>query len=133
MYRFCAAAFVIMALGFRVAVTCAQSLGSGEARPIEPAAVSDPMAGFGRLVAGPWRLGTLQTNTWRWGPGRHSVREHTVGLDGEGNPWRELVIHYWRPDRETIHLLSFQRRCRHRSETSPRRHRDRCREYQDES
>jgi hypothetical protein len=30
-----------------------------------------------------------------------------VGLDGEGNPWRELLIHYRRPDREKIQLLSF--------------------------
>lgn len=65
------------------------------------------MAGFARMVAGEWRLGTIQTNTWRWGPGRHSIRVHTVGSDGDGNPWRELVIYYWRQDREKIHMLSF--------------------------
>lgn len=59
------------------------------------------------MVAGEWRLGTIKTNTWRWGPGRHSIRMHSVGADGDTNPWRELLIYYRNPNREMIHLLSF--------------------------
>lgn len=65
------------------------------------------MAAFARMEAGEWRLGTVHATTWRWGPGRHSIHAHRVGSDVDGNPWRELVIYYWRPDREQIHLLSF--------------------------
>lgn len=65
------------------------------------------MAAFARMQAGEWRLGTVHATTWRWGPGRHSIRAHRVGSDVDGNPWRELVIYYWHPGREQIHLLSF--------------------------
>lgn len=73
----------------------------------EPAPVSAPMAAFARMEAGEWRLGAVHATTWRWGPGRHSIRAHRVGSDVDGNPWRELMIYYWRPDREQIHTLSF--------------------------
>ena len=65
------------------------------------------MAAFARMETGEWRLGTVHATTWRWGPGRHSIRAHRVGSDVDGNPWRELMIYYWRPDREQIHTLSF--------------------------
>ena len=66
-----------------------------------------PMAAFARMETGEWRLGTVHATTWRWGPGRHSIRAHRVGSDVGGNPWRELVIYYWHPDREQIQLVSF--------------------------
>jgi hypothetical protein len=94
-------------LGARVVDASAQDVNAGEALSSVPAAVSEPMADFARMEAGEWRLGTIQADTWRWGPGRRSIRVHTVGSDGGGNPWRELVIYYWRPDRGKIHLLSF--------------------------
>jgi hypothetical protein len=105
----------IVPLGFRVAEISAQASVSDAARSSEPEPVAepmpdlapDPMAGFERLVEGSWRLGTMQTNRWRWGPGRRSIREHTVGLNSDDNPWRELLIHYLRPDREKVQLLSF--------------------------
>ena len=72
---------------------------------------SAPMAAFARMAPGEWRLGTgdaiVHATTWRWGAGGHSIRAHRVGSDVDGNPSRELVIYYWRPDRERVHLLSF--------------------------
>ena len=65
------------------------------------------MAAFARMEAGEWRLGTIHATTWRWGPGHHSIRAHRVGSDVDGNPWRELMIYYWRPDLEQIRTLSF--------------------------
>ncbi len=99
--------FAILSLGTRVVDASAQGVDSDETLSSEPAAVPEPMAGFARMEAGEWRLGTVHATTWRWGPGRHSILAHRVGSDGDGNPWRELVIYYWRPDRRKIHLLSF--------------------------
>ncbi|HPF39580.1 MAG TPA: hypothetical protein P5081_02955 [Phycisphaerae bacterium] len=67
----------------------------------------DPMASFARMEAGEWRLGSIQFDTWQWGPARRSMRALTVGTDGQGNPWRELVVYYWRPDRRRVCLLGF--------------------------
>lgn len=97
----------ILSLSVPVLGASAQGVNADGARSGEPAPVSEPMAGFARMVAGEWRLGTIHADTWGWGPGRHSIRVHTVGSDGEGKPWRELVIYSWRPDRGKIHLLSF--------------------------
>lgn len=73
----------------------------------EPAAVPVPMREFARMTSGEWRLGTVQADRWAWGPGRHSIRSHTTGFGGDGKPWRELVIYYWRPDLKEIRMLSF--------------------------
>ncbi|MCA9256338.1 MAG: hypothetical protein KDA33_11910, partial [Phycisphaerales bacterium] len=66
-----------------------------------------PMASFARMEAGEWRLGSIQFDTWRWGPARRSMRAVTNGSDGQGNPWRELVVYFWRPDRQQVCLLGF--------------------------
>ncbi len=88
---------------------CAAAQGVDEppATSGEPAAGREPMGEFARMAQGEWRLGTVQADRWTWGPGRHSIRSHTDGFGGDGKPWRELVIYYWRPDRKEIHLLSF--------------------------
>jgi hypothetical protein len=99
--------FALLLLGAGAVDASAQGVNADEALSSEPGVVSEPMAAFARMEAGEWRLGTIQTDTWRWGPGRRSMRVQTVGSDGGGNPWRELVIYYWRPDRGKIRLLSF--------------------------
>jgi len=98
---------IILLFGVRVFEASAELMKTQPTPMSEPAEVSAPMAAFARMEAGEWRLGTVHATTWRWGPGRHSIRAHRVGSDIDGNPWRELVIYYWRPDREQIHLLSF--------------------------
>lgn len=72
-----------------------------------PAHTSGPMASFVLMEAGEWRLGTVQADTWRWGPGEHSISAHTVGSDGGGNPWRELAVYYWHPGHKQIRVLSL--------------------------
>lgn len=67
----------------------------------------EPMAAFGRMEAGEWHLGTVQTDTWRWGPGKHSMSTITVGVDGKGDPWSELVVYYWHPALKRVCLLGF--------------------------
>lgn len=102
-----------LSLGALAIATSAQDLNSDEALPSDPPAAPEPMAGFARMEAGEWRLCAvpattwIHATTWRWGPGRHSIRAHRVGSDIDGNPWRELVIYYWRQDRQKIHMLSF--------------------------
>lgn len=67
----------------------------------------DPMANFARMVSGDWKLGTVQTDSWRWGPGKHSMRVTTVGTDGRGEPWSELMLYYWHPGRQQVCLLGL--------------------------
>ncbi|MCC7389317.1 MAG: hypothetical protein IT431_11160 [Phycisphaerales bacterium] len=59
------------------------------------------MAPFERMIGGEWKLtvasGTSSFRTWFWGPGRHSMRVMTDGLDAAGNPWRDLDVFYWHP------------------------------------
>ncbi len=98
---------VAVLLGGRVVDTHASSTDTQPAPASEPAKVPGPMAAFARMEAGEWRLGTVHTTTWRWGPRRHSIRAHRVGSDFDGNPWRELVVYYWCPHREQIRLMSF--------------------------
>lgn len=93
----------IVALCLVFAAVWGECLGAPEAARDSDA---NPMASFARMVSGEWRLGTMQVDTWRWGPGERSVRMHTVG-DGGGNPWRELVVYYWRPDQNQVRLLGF--------------------------
>ncbi|MFO0893263.1 MAG: hypothetical protein U0790_29510, partial [Isosphaeraceae bacterium] len=73
--------------------------------------VADPMAGFARMMPGAWRRmaasGTSMFDTWHWGPGRHSLRVTTEGLDAAGRPWRELLVVYWHPGRKQVCLLSL--------------------------
>ncbi len=68
---------------------------------------ASPMAGFAIMEEGQWNLGSIHADTWRWGPGRHSIRSLTVGADGEGNPWREMAICYWHPGMKQIRVLSL--------------------------
>lgn len=105
--RSCSVLFLIFLFGVQVFDTSARGMNLHPTPTTEPVEVSAPMTAFARLEAGEWRLGTVHATTWRWGPGRHSIRAHRVGSDVDGNPWRELMIYYWRPDREQIHLLSF--------------------------
>lgn len=98
---------IILLFGVHVFDTSVRGMNLQPTLASEPALVPSPMAAFARMEAGEWRLGTVHATTWRWGPGRHSIRSHRVGADIDGNPWRELTIYYWRPDREQIHLLSF--------------------------
>lgn len=76
-----------------------------------PAEVADPMASFARMVSGEWRVtfksGTSMFHTWRWGPGKHSVRRMTDGSGAGGEPWRELKVVYWHPGRKQVHLLGL--------------------------
>ena len=96
-------------LGASVACLSAPTEGTDAAPTTEAAGVArdHPMASFARMVSGEWRMGTVQADRWRWGPGERSMRVHTVGFDGGGNPWRELVVYYWRPDRKQVCLLGF--------------------------
>jgi formylglycine-generating enzyme required for sulfatase activity len=71
------------------------------------ASAAGPMAGFARMATGEWRMGTLQTDTWSWGPGGHSMRMQTRGSDGGGNPWSELLVVYWHPGRRQVRLLGL--------------------------
>ena len=87
---------------------------SPAAKPVpEPAAakVADPMASFARMMPGMWRRtvlsGTSTFDSWHWGPGRHSMRVMTDGLDAAGRPWRELQVLYWHPGRKQVCLLSL--------------------------
>lgn len=76
-----------------------------------PPGDSHPLAGFERLVPGEWRMGLdgggPQFDTWRWGPGKHSIRNTTYGYGGEGEPWRELQVMYWHPGREQVCVLGL--------------------------
>jgi hypothetical protein len=72
---------------------------------------ADPMAPFARMIPGEWRMtaegGTSMYDTWRWGPGRHSVRVMTDGFGADGAPWREVQVYYWHPGRKEIRLLGL--------------------------
>lgn len=75
-------------------------------------AVSDPMASFARLVGGEWRLEApglkgQMFDTWHWGPGRRSVRVRTDGTAASGDPWHEMRVYYWHPQRKEIRLLGL--------------------------
>lgn len=100
---------VLTLLFIGVQVVC-HSIATAVAQPeSEPVAVKDlgPMASFARMVTGEWRLGTVQVDTWRWGPGKHSMHVQTVGSDGRGSPWRELMVYYWHPGHKQVCLLGF--------------------------
>ena len=105
--RSCSVLLMILFLGVHVFDTSVRGMNTQPTPASEPAEGSAPMAAFARMEAGEWRLGTLHATAWQWGPGQHSIRAHRVGADIDGNPWRELMIYYWHPDREQIRILSF--------------------------
>ena len=73
---------------------------------------ADRMAWFARMTGGEWRLGLTerrsQRDTWRWGPGKHSVSARTTNLkgDGESTSGSQRVV-YWHPGREEIVMLGL--------------------------
>ncbi|GAB5496565.1 MAG: hypothetical protein Phyf2KO_16450 [Phycisphaerales bacterium] len=86
---------------------CTQPSDSEESPGRTSADDPHPMASFAILEAGEWHLKDIHSDTWRWGPGKHSIRSHTVGVDGSENPWREIAIYYWHPGLEQIRVLSL--------------------------
>jgi len=89
-----------------VLTLCVHALVDADAKQ-EPAPPANPMAAFGRMVPGEWRLGAMQTDRWTWGPGQHSISMHTTGFAGGTTPWRELGIYYWHPGRKQVRTLGF--------------------------
>ena len=82
--------------------------------PDSKASVAQPslaMKPFKRLVGGSWKVTALSghsmVHTWRWGPGGHSVERWTTGEGAQGNPWRELIVYYEDPKKQTIQLLGI--------------------------
>jgi hypothetical protein len=73
--------------------------------------VTGPMAPFARMVGGEWKMtalaGTSTYDIWHWGPGKHSVRVMTHGIDPERKPWRELQVFYWHPGRKQVRYLGL--------------------------
>jgi hypothetical protein len=72
----------------------------------------NPMESFSRLIGGRWQMtaqsGTSMFDTWRWGPGRRSIRVMTDGEGADGKPWRSVSVYYWHPGRKEIRTLSVQ-------------------------
>jgi hypothetical protein len=68
-------------------------------------------AGFARLLTGAWRItaasGTSMFDSWHWGPGQHSLRVMTEGLDASGGPWREISFFYYHPRRKEVCLFGL--------------------------
>lgn len=46
-------------------------------------------------------------DTWKWGPGKNSILALTHGLGASGQPWREVQVFYWHPERKQIRLLGL--------------------------
>jgi len=76
-----------------------------------PAEVADPMARFGRMVGGEWKVtaqsGKSMYDVWHWGPGRHSLRVMTHGFAASGDPWRALAVVYWHPGRAEVRTIGL--------------------------
>ena len=65
-----------------------------------------------RLANGSWHVtfqsGRVQSDTFAWGPGRHSMRIETHGPQANGDPsQRGVDVLYWHPGTETIRLLGI--------------------------
>ena len=79
---------------------------AGRAREPAPPEVPEPMADFARLVGGEWWVtfasGERASNTWGWGPGKHSVRSPADGPDDSG-----LEVIYWHPGREQVCMFTM--------------------------
>ena len=84
----------------------------------------EPMAAFERLVGNEWRVtaqsGKSMYHTWHPGPGKHSIRRMTDGHGASGEPWREIQVYYWHPDRKEVRLLGLSPVARGVSEGSIR-------------
>lgn len=66
---------------------------------------------FGYFLAGEWTItfqsGTSMTDTWDWGPGRHSVQVQTQGWGAGGEPWQGIQVLYWHPKDQRIASLGL--------------------------
>lgn len=82
-------------------------------RPVQIEKVTGPMSQFERLTSGEWRMksvgGSQFFETWRYGPGGHSVRKftHGVNLHDNNRPWREVEIFYWHPGEKKVRTIGF--------------------------
>ena len=85
----------------------AQSSNNDATKERTSAAKASPLAGFAVMEEGQWNLGSIHADTWHWGPGRYSIRSHTVGADGDDNPWREIAVYYWHPGLGQIRVISL--------------------------
>jgi len=69
------------------------------------------MAAFARLVSGVWttttHVGTSISDTWEWGPGRHSLSMLSEGTSSSGTPWRSIEVLYWHPGRGQFRRLGI--------------------------
>ncbi len=76
-----------------------------------PGKVDDPMARFGRMVGGEWKLtfqsGKSMYDVWHWGPGKHSLRVISHGFAASGDPWRALAVVYWHPGRAEVRTFGL--------------------------
>ncbi len=106
--------FIVLCLSAAVCACTARQDKRGDTEPApQPGAakVADPMASFARMTPGEWRMtaptGTSMVDTWRWGPGKHSMRVMTDGSGAAGNPWREVQVFYWRPERKQVCMLGL--------------------------
>ncbi len=107
----------LMALVFFFALAAACSIcqeeirGSGSVRANAPTQTDSPIAGIARMIPGEWQVtaqsGKSMYHTWHWGPGKHSMRRMTDGLDAGGNPWYELRVVYWHPHFKQVRLLGL--------------------------
>ena len=95
-----------------VVVASATCTSSGDQKGPAAALVegAGPMAAFDRLVGGEWMVtfasGATAFQAWQWGPGRHSLRKISRGLDGIAEAWAGDVL-YWHPGQEQVCLLSL--------------------------
>ncbi|MCC6677316.1 MAG: hypothetical protein IT436_09240 [Phycisphaerales bacterium] len=104
---------VLLSISSMSARTTAQDMVT-DGRPAPragPAEAAEPMVAFACMIQGEWKMtaesGTSMFRTWHWGPGRHSMRIMTDGFDAAGNPWREMEVVYWQPDRKQVCLLGM--------------------------
>jgi hypothetical protein len=72
----------------------------------------DPLAPFERMIGGRWKMttpaGRDTYDTWRWGPGRSSIRALGEGTLTEGDPWRTLAVFYTHPGDRTVRWFGAQ-------------------------
>jgi hypothetical protein len=82
-------------------------------KAVQISKASGPMSPFERLTSGEWRMksvgGSQFFETWRYGPGGHSVRKftHGVNLHDNNRPWREVEVFFWNPLEKKVNLLGF--------------------------
>lgn len=82
-------------------------------KPEQIQKITGPMSQFERLTSGEWRMksvgGSQFFETWRYGPGGHSVRKftHGVNLHDNNRPWREVEVFFWNPVEKKVNLIGF--------------------------